>query len=234
MPANQPIPKEPRDLSRSAHDLATACSTQTEYSNRVWLALIASAMLGLFPDADAATGNIKLPFSLGVVDGLTYKIVGFSILLVLTITFCHAYVGTNLASRFAHEQIDTLPTKAEQDEVHRLFNFLVAPNFSRVFLLADPIEPKWLSAIYYLSLKFIATIVIFVTPSTALLISFIQFTGDQFIPLWMYICLLIGLLTSMTVLAQTVYLEAGYAFDVVKKILDIQSPTTRRILDASR
>ncbi len=49
-------------------DIVAAFSTQSNYSNRIWLVLIAAASIAIYPDSSGDT--ITLPLSLGRVPGV--------------------------------------------------------------------------------------------------------------------------------------------------------------------
>jgi hypothetical protein len=199
----------------NVRELAEAFSVQARYSNKVWLALIAAATLVLYPNGES-NNAVKLPFSLGSVDEGTYKVIGFLILIILMISYCQAYAGAHIATRFAHERLERINPESKRLEARKLFDLLVVGTFLRVsYLVQFPTMPR-LSAIYYCVLKFVANAVTFGIPITALITVYVQLAGNPSVSKWIYYGLFFALcITSITVL-QALILELRHIFRLAK------------------
>jgi hypothetical protein len=211
------VTKHFEDVYQIAHDLAEGFSTQSKFSNKVWLALIAAATLVLFPDIDASSGNVKLPFSLGSVGPGTYKVVGFLILTVLIISYCQTYAATHIAVRIAHDLIDKIEPESKRLDVRSFFGLLVTPNLARVSPLAQLTGLSRLAAVYYFFLKLLAITVLFVIPLIAAFFAYNQLASSLTVGKWICLISFFVLCITSTAVLQLLYTELCHTFRVAKK-----------------
>jgi len=168
--------------------LAKAVSTQAEVVNRIWLGLVTVAIVGLLPKTPSAgfTGDVDLPFGLGHVEGASFHLIVFLMIVVLAIAFSAAHAQQVRAQMLAQDFIDTLPNHATGTlgmHPRELFDLLRLPSLNRVAPLAQLLRwrsqfyssrsscPAWLrivTTLYYIPLKLTSMVVFFGLPAFSL------------------------------------------------------------------
>jgi hypothetical protein len=205
---------EKADDLNVVRDWATGFSTQAKYSNKVWLALIAAAMLSVFPVEDA--DGIKLPFSLGQVDAANYQVMSLLILTVLMIGYCQSYATTHLITRGAHEAIASLRPERRRIEARKLYDLLVTSTLARVAPLVQLTGAERFAAIYYLLLKLVSVAILFAVPLSALAICYLRVASNYSIPGWVHWLCVFALIVMVTAIIQILIVEFRHIFRVTK------------------
>jgi len=195
-------------------DLAELFSVQVRYSNKIWLALIAASTLVVFPNIQ--DNKVVIPFGLGVVDAATYKIVGFLILVIIFISYCHAYAGAHLATRFAHSTIDKIEARKQNKALRRAFDFSIHSSLARVAHLAELISSAKAASIYYCLLKLLATLVLIGLPSFALFFAYKQISDSASIPTLAKVVLFVPLAVTGFSIYQILCIETRHSWRVGK------------------
>ena len=202
------------EAAKIGKDLAEGFSAQAKFSNRVWLALIASATLALFPETDFI-GKVKLPFALGSVDTGTYKVIGFFILTILMISYCQTYAAAHVAVRIAHKTIDGMEPDAKR-LTRQLFDMHVTPTLARVAPLAQLLNSQRIAACYYCLLKTVAIAVILGIPTTALFVVFLQVSENTTVPFSILLLALFALCITAIAIVQLVCTEVKHMSKVTR------------------
>jgi hypothetical protein len=153
-------------------EFAAAVSTQAQVANRIWLGLMTVALVALLPRESTAPGSLELPFSLGKVDGETFSVIVFGMLVVLTIAFSSAYAQQSRAHRLAQSFLESADAASYGGAYPReWFDMLRLPTFNRVAPLPQWLGGAWpriVRACYYFLLRLTAMAVYFGLPAYAL------------------------------------------------------------------
>jgi hypothetical protein len=181
-----PIMVDEGQRRKLVKELADAVSTQAHVANSVWIALMTVALLAVLPPVPAKDGNASLPFNLGQVDQISFQMVVFCILLVLSIAFASAHSQQVRAQTLAHAVVDSLAKDLPADGqlyLREWFDMCRKPSLNRVAPLAQSLKgkyqfsqasrncPTWrrlVSVVYYVFLKLASLVVYFGLPSWAL------------------------------------------------------------------
>jgi hypothetical protein len=202
------------DDVNAVRDWAAGFSTQAKYSNKVWLALVAAAMLSVFPVEDA--DGIKLPFSLGRVDAAKYQVMSLLILTVLMIGYCQSYATAHIISQGAHEAIANIRPENRRIEARKLYDLLVTSTLARVAPLVQLAGSSKFAAIYYLLLKFVAVTILFAVPLFALGICYLRVASNSSIPGSVNGVCVFALIVITIAVIQILIVECQYIFRVTK------------------
>lgn len=212
-------------------DLAEAFSGQSKLSNRLWIALIAVTFVIILPvplgNSPVPLGNSgesyrELPFGFGHVESNDFDLISLVILAVLTIAFCQAHAQAIRAYRLAQKIINR-PELARTESMvsaRQFFDLLTIPSLTRVAPLAQLLLKSaqnlsryrclsfsalnWLASIYFLILKFVATLIIFGLPATALVIGCQRLFNNQSVSMWTYAAAATGLVALLALVQITV------------------------------
>jgi hypothetical protein len=164
-------------------ELASAVSTQAQFANRIWLALMTVALFAVLPHVPKSNGNLSLPFNLGEVDAMWFHTVVFALLVVLVITFASAHPQHIRAHSLAQDSISASPSMSGHIHPREMFDMLRMPSFNRVAPLAQVLRgkyqyyktnrdcPAWLlrlTVVYYSLLKIASLAVYFTLPFWAI------------------------------------------------------------------
>ncbi len=197
---------------QAVKELTQAVSIQAQVANRVWLGLMAVALVVVARTASG--GKTTLPF-VGDVDVALFHTLLFWMLIVLTIAFSSAYSAQFRAHKLAQSFITSnLKSHKGRGGVHPrdLFDMLRFPTFNRVAPLAQRIlgkaqfytgaekTPKWrtvAATIYYLLLKLVSLAVYFGLPAFALFDSWREMSLQSH---WWWLATVAGGLAMVTVL----------------------------------
>jgi hypothetical protein len=123
----------PQGACQAVKDLAEGFSIQSKLTNRMWLAVVAVAILILLPvDVHKNSEYRTLPFGFGEIDNQDFNIVSTFILSIISIAFCAARSQALIAYKFAHAEISKLGTDDYVRKQRRYFDILTSPTLVRV------------------------------------------------------------------------------------------------------
>ena len=213
-------------------ELASAVSTQAQFANRIWLALMTAALVAVLPHVPTSSGNLSLPFSLGEVDATWFNRVVFALLVVLVITFASAHAQHIRAQSLAQDSISASPSMSGHIHPREMFDMLRMPSFNRVAPLAQVLRgkyqyyktnhdcPAWLrrlTVVYYALLKIASLAVYFSLPFWAIWHAYTNVLGVQ--PEW-FVALIarVGAVLAGSALLVVLVAEILSAFKIVKHL----------------
>lgn len=195
-------------------DLADAVSIQAQVTNRLWIATMTVAIIGVrppprptipCPGTPATPALIDLPFGLGAAEPAWFYGMTFAMLAILIVAFCSAHAQQLRAYGLSVSKVDSLPKQSEKNgevTLRDLFDLYQSPSIVRIAPLSQVLlrfGEKWRKpgVIFYSVLKPVAAIVYFMLPSVALftIASHLHPTGICWLPV-----ILAGLLASIAVL----------------------------------
>lgn len=230
------------DAKNTIKELAEAASTQSKFSNWLWLALVFISLVVLIPRPDGQPGTtlIELPFGLGQVEPQVFHFVALFMLSVVLVAFCQAHAQEVRARYLAYRVLDQMtPGSGVIEGIHPqdLFDALVTPSLSRVAPLAQLARGKYqfypespncptylrvLTTALYAFLKVLATIAYLLLPGAALLLTLWRFLEDPpaapSFPSWLrwfgFLYAAGGILSLIVVLLA----DVKYIVTVIKKI----------------
>src|ERR1051326_4912506 len=213
--------KENRDIVKG---LADAVSTQSEATNKIWLALITAALFALIPHDPKAT-SITLPFSLGDVPQAWFHGFAFTFLWALAVAFAAIHSQQVRAQKLAQNVIDSLgQSLGPTCNIHprEYFDMCRKASLIHVASLAQSLRgryqfyfgkrgcPRWLAAgsvIIYAGWKLIAFGIYFAVPFWALLNSHTSFSGVGLLHTYN----VVGTWAGCIALGQVLLLDVFYA-----------------------
>jgi len=217
-------------------EIAEGVSTQSRFSNRLWIALMLFAFVVLLHTAQPQEQNIiNLPFQLGSVDTTIFYIVSCPMIAVLLIAFLAAHAQQVRAADLAQRMIDELQKdKNYWPHPRDLYDIMRHPTLIRVAPLpqlargkyqfypqsADcPESIKILTILYYVFLKVLGVIVYFILPIVALIFSFLPYVFESNESLnWLKWVVGAFVLAAMIASIQTIFIELRYIIHIVKVI----------------
>jgi len=222
------------DWREEVKELAAGVSMQAQVANRVWLALMTAAFVGVLPLATKAGGRVTLPFGLGDVDQTLFYPLTFSILVVLTIAFAAAHAQPIRAANRAHKAIDNEIPEGQRAEARANFDMLRLPSLNRVAplaqLLAEQFTPSgvrrpwllrlltWLvklvTVAYYVLLKLVSLLVSYGLPAIASVQIYTRVSGAG----WVGALLSIGGVIAGLALLHVVLSDLGYSLRVIRRL----------------
>ncbi len=201
------------DRVKAAKDFAKAFSTQSKFSNRLWLALVAAAGVVNFPRMDPE-GSVDLPFTLGSVKPIIFAPAAFFILAILTLAYFVAFAEMHNAAEFAIGRLK------EKREAVRLFDFFSEAPFTRaaplVYLGIAQLgqRSRKAAACYYFLLKQVAHIVVLGIPMASLVAAYLGILAQSYAPaLWATIIILSTLTLALTLAAFFQVLQVNISYD---------------------
>jgi hypothetical protein len=232
----------PDDRANLVKELATATSTQTQVSNRSWLALITVSVLAVLPESQ--NPETPLPLGLGNVSTTWFHFVMFSLLVVLSIAFAAAHAQQVRAQRLSNFALDGLgeqPLSELRVHPRDLFDILRVPSVNRLAPIAQLFQgmdafygsgkrpPRWrktLSIFYYLALKVASWLVYFGFPVVALWFSFDHIPWRD----WRYWALVVaGAIATLPIL-HVFLVDVVYVAQVSRVIgVEHRRPADRRV-----
>lgn len=124
-------------------ELASAVSTQAQFANRMWLALMTVAFFAVLPRVPASSGNLSLPFSLGEVNAMWFHLIVFSILVVLAIAFASAHAQHIRAQSLAQDSLSAMFSMSGHIHPREFFDMMRLPSFNRIAPLAQLLRGKY-------------------------------------------------------------------------------------------
>lgn len=231
-----------KDAEKQSHNLAyikeiaEGVSTQSRFSNRLWVALMIFAFVVLLHTAQPPEQNkINLPFQLGSVDTTVFYVVSCPMLAVLLIAFLAAHAQQVRAADLAQRMIDKLENnKNYLPHPRDIYDFMRYPTLIRVAPLpqlargkyqfypknADcPLLLKILTTFYYVFLKTLGVIVYFILPCVALIFAFFRFIHEPTEALnWSKWIVGAFVLAALIASIQIIFIEFRYILHIVKVI----------------
>lgn len=211
-------------------DHSEAFSTQAKLSNRLWLTLMAVTLVVILPTEtdQCLEPRRNLPFGIGCTNADLFDPISFFILIILTISFCHAHAGAICAYRRAQYEINKLgePKSALVEGQRQFFDTLIVPSFSRVgalptLLLAALHRFRMgniAAAMYYLALRAIAVLVQLVIPVFANVLAWLRLQDSPSVPGWVQLAgTVIGVIT-LVVIVQIAFAELSHTVRTVYRL----------------
>jgi hypothetical protein len=214
------------DRGTLVKELASAASTQTQVSNRSWLALIAVSVIAVLPRVQGS--EFTLPLGLGPVSASWFHFVMFSLLVVLSIAFAAAHAQQVRAQRLANYALTELgdqPLNELKIHPRDLFDALRIPSVNRIAPIAQLLQgmdafygsetrpPNWrrrTSVVYYLALKTASWLVYFGFPLLALWLSFSRIPWQD----WRYWGLFLAGAVATVPVVHVFVVDAAYVIQV--------------------
>jgi hypothetical protein len=216
-----------RDLIKG---LADAVSTQSEATNRTWLALITAALFALIPHS--ISSPVSLPFSFGDVPQAWFHGIIFSLLVALAIAFASAHSQQVRAQKLAQSVIDSLGSSLGPScDIHPrdYFDMLRKASLIHVASLAQSLRgehqfynnrnslPKWrrsTSVVVYGVWKLIVFAIYFVLPVVAIWKAHQNFSTVGLLQTYN----VIGTFIGCAALGQVLLLDVQYAAKILQHL----------------
>lgn len=202
-------------VRQNVKDFSDAFSHHAKSSNRLYLALIVSSSVIIFPHLDSSRRIASLPFSLGDVEIEWFYIIGIFIINIITLGYCQSYIMQyQIARDNFSENIDPIDDVRFRDEMTKLSDCMRSSTFTRVYpfvkLLSDSgMQCKPILQVYYLFLKFISITIIIGIPSFVIFVVARHIYISNLFKYGLYFIIII-LIPSIVSLMQVLICELKY------------------------